>query len=170
LLLLDSRSTVKISWTCYPLPSRSWQDLRGATSVFDQLSIHEVDSLDSIEPDANLLVQPFAELEDDQECDEAAGPNLLINDTELTQLQGRVANQAAENVEQPPLEPRRPQDAHQLSMPTIRRSPLNEFNKSQPLCPLHVLGCTRCSTPGTWPISLIRDSVPSLTRTTLNTP
>ena len=75
-------------------------------SVFDQLSIHEVDSLDSIETDASLLVEPSAELEDDQECDEAAVPNLLINDTELAQLQGTVANEAVENVEQPPLEPR----------------------------------------------------------------
>jgi ATP-dependent DNA helicase PIF1 len=105
-------------------------------SVFDQLSIHEVDSLDSIGTDVSLLVEPSAELEDDQECDEAAVPNLLINDTELAQLQGRVANEVVENVEQPPLEPRRPQDAHQLSMPTIRRSPLNEFNKSQPLLSL----------------------------------
>jgi hypothetical protein len=47
-------------------------------SVFDRLSIHEV-SLDSIETDANLLVELFAELEDDQECDEAAVPNLLIH-------------------------------------------------------------------------------------------
>jgi ATP-dependent DNA helicase PIF1 len=81
-------------------------------SVFEQLSIHEVDSLDSIETDGSLLVEDFAKLKDDQECDEAAVPNLLINDTELAQLQGSVANGAVKNVEQPPLEPCRLQDAH----------------------------------------------------------
>ena len=68
--------------------------------------------MDSIETDSSLLVENFAKLEDDQECDEAAVPNLLINDTELAQLQGSVANGAVKNVEQPPLEPCRPQDAH----------------------------------------------------------
>jgi hypothetical protein len=44
--------------------------------------------LDSIETDVSLLVENFAKLEDDQECDEAAVLNLLINDTELAQLLG----------------------------------------------------------------------------------
>ena len=104
-------------------------------SIFDQLTIHEVESLDGLQADYGPLEEDPADNEDGLACDEATVPNILVKDTEVARLRGSIDNEF-ENDEQPPLEPRLPQDTHQLPMPSIRQTPLNEFNQSQALLSL----------------------------------
>src|SRR6266516_4700782 len=51
-------------------------------------------------------------------------------------LQIRLDEAGSQNNEQPPMEQQAPRDAHQLPMPSIRSTPLNEFNRSQALLSL----------------------------------
>lgn len=101
-------------------------------SVFDQLTIHEVPQITDIPADAGPVDEM---LDDDSETyDEAAVPNLLINESELSHLRREldVDDDPAES-HHVPLRHHDPRDAHQLTMPSLRHSPLNEFNKSQAL-------------------------------------
>ncbi|EAQ88882.1 hypothetical protein CHGG_05501 [Chaetomium globosum CBS 148.51] len=101
--------------------------------VFDQLNIHEVAESGGLPADSGPVEEPE---EDREVVDEAAVPNMLIHDSELNQLQGRVKDGATEVNEQVPLESADPQAAHQLQMPSIRRTPLDEFNQKHALLSL----------------------------------
>ncbi|EAQ85210.1 hypothetical protein CHGG_09224 [Chaetomium globosum CBS 148.51] len=98
--------------------------------VFDQLNIHEVAESGGLPADSGPVEEPE---EDGEVVDEAAVPNTLIHDSEMNQLQGRVNNGPVEVNEQVPLEPVDPQAAHQLQMPSIQRTPLDEFNQKHTL-------------------------------------
>jgi hypothetical protein len=74
----------------------------------------------------------------DDTVDKAAVPNLLVQESELEQLQGRAENAESGNYKQVPLR-LAPLPANQLPMPTIRATPLDEFNKSQALLSLACL-------------------------------
>jgi hypothetical protein len=101
--------------------------------VFDQLSIHEVEDLDGLPADLG----PIEEEGDDAEAaDEAAVPNLLIHDSELNQLHGRINDGPSDPSEQVPLQAVDPRAAHQLQMPSFRRTPLDEFNQKYALLSL----------------------------------
>jgi hypothetical protein len=104
-------------------------------NVFDQLNIHEVEESGGLPADSGPVEEPE---EDGEVIDEAAVPNMLIHDLELNQLQERINDSAVEvNVdEQVPLQPVEPQAAHQLQMPSIRRTPLDEFNQTHALLSL----------------------------------
>src|SRR5512146_1595626 len=107
-------------------------------NVFDQLNIHEVEESKGLPADFGPVEEPE---EDGEVVDEAAVPNMLIHESELNQLQGRVNDSAIEVSvdEQVPLQPVEPQAAHQLQMHSIRRTPLDEFNQTHallsPACP-----------------------------------
>ena len=98
--------------------------------VFDQLNIYEVAESGGLPADSGPVEEPE---EDREVVDEAAVPNMLIHGSELNQLQGRVNDGATEVNEQVPLESVDPQAAHQLQMPSIRRTPLDEFNQKYAL-------------------------------------
>ena len=101
--------------------------------VFDQLNIHEVAESGGLPADSGPVEEPE---ENREVVDEAAVPNMLIHGSELNQLQGRVNDRATEVNEQVPLESVDPQAAHQLQMPSIRRTPLDEFNRKHALLSL----------------------------------
>jgi ATP-dependent DNA helicase PIF1 len=61
--------------------------------VFDQLNIHEVEECEGLPADSGPVEEPE---EDREVVDEAAVPNMLIHDSELNQLQGRVNDGATE--------------------------------------------------------------------------
>jgi hypothetical protein len=103
-------------------------------NIFDELNIHEVAGFGGLPEDAG----PVEEEGDDTETiDEAAVLNLLIHDSELNQLRGRVSEGAEDaSEEQVPLQPAVPHASHQLQMPSIRRTPLDEFNQKYALLSL----------------------------------
>jgi len=107
--------------------------------VLEQLTIHTVEDLDGIPADSGPVDENLAAVEEGQDLDEAAVPNMILQDSELAQLQGRLDNEAGNIVEQPPLHRHHPGEARQLPMPSIRHTPLNEFNQTQPLLSLACL-------------------------------
>lgn len=114
-------------------------------NIFNQLTIREFEDLASFQ-DGPGATSEDDEDEDEGVLDEMAVPNILIQDSELAQLQGRVDNipvpeqlplQQQPPSQQPSLPQRHePDAAHHISMPGIRRTPLNEFNRSQRLLSL----------------------------------
>ncbi|KID82377.1 ATP-dependent DNA helicase PIF1 [Metarhizium guizhouense ARSEF 977] len=77
--------------------------------------------------------------EDDQEAesdlvDEAAVPDLLAKDTELHALQSILAGES--ETDPGPATTIQAQTQRQLQLPNIRRTPINEFNRSQALLSL----------------------------------
>ncbi|EXU94892.1 PIF1-like helicase [Metarhizium robertsii] len=77
--------------------------------------------------------------EDDQEAepdlvDEAAVPDLLAKDTELDALQSILAGES--ETDPGPATTIQAQTQRQLQLPNIRRTPINEFNRSQALLSL----------------------------------
>lgn len=103
-------------------------------SVFDDLDIQEIDQFGDLNEDAGPMDEDMRE--DPDACDEAAVPDVLIAQSELDQLRGAVEPRSGQ-VEVPiPLQPSDPRNAHQLSMPSIRNTPLNEFNHSHALLSL----------------------------------
>lgn len=108
-------------------------------NVFDQLSIHEVEESEGIPADLGPAKEQSEEADQDEDRDvveEAAVPNMLIQDSELNQLQGRLDDIVMEDNGRVPLQPANPQPAHQLQMPSIRRTPLDEFNHTYTLLSL----------------------------------
>ncbi|PWI63922.1 hypothetical protein PCL_03007 [Purpureocillium lilacinum] len=94
--------------------------------VLDQLATVEVN--DPLA--ANLGDIDNTDIEAD-EVDQSAVPDLLPEDTEMEALHSHVLGEERDE----PL-PARPATQHQLEMPDIRRTPINEFNQSQPLLSL----------------------------------
>ncbi|KAM4056434.1 PIF1-like helicase [Hirsutella rhossiliensis] len=76
--------------------------------------------------------------EDPSDADASAIPNLQVTDTELNALQSRFLNGTPDPERMADLEymPRSAQAHHQMPLPSIRRTPINEFNRSQPLLTL----------------------------------
>lgn len=108
-------------------------------NVFDQLSLHEVEESEGLPADLGPAEEQSEEAEQDEDRDvveEAAVPNMLIQDSELNQLQGRLDDTVMEDNGRVPLQPANPQSAHQLQMPSIRRTPLDEFNHTHALLSL----------------------------------
>ena len=106
--------------------------------IYDQLNIHEVDESAEVQgADFGPATQGDAaeEGEIDDTVDEAAVPNLLVEESELQQLQGQAENAEQNNYDRVPLESAH-LPANQLPMPSVRRTPLDEFNKSQRLLSL----------------------------------
>ena len=103
------------------------------SNVFDELNIHGVEEFGGLLADAGPVE---GEGDDIEAIDEAAVPNLLIHDPELDQLRGRVNEGAGEAGEQVALQPAVPQAAHQLRMPSVRRTPLDEFYQKYALLSL----------------------------------
>ena len=118
------------------LIGQPWNQLPEDGDVLEQLTIHTVEDLDGVPADSNPLDGNLAVVEEGQDLDEAAVPNIILQDSELAQLQGRLDNETDNIVEQPPLHRHQPGEAHQLPMSSIRRTPLNEFNQTQPLLSL----------------------------------
>ena len=104
-------------------------------SILDQLTTQEFEASTNIPADAGPVDEDVAE-EDGKLYDEAAVPNILIEESEMAQLQGRVEGTTNLLSERPPLERRQPDAAHQIRMPSIRHTPLNEFNRSECLLSL----------------------------------
>ena len=104
-------------------------------------------SLNQLPEDADII-RDFAvdELDDevidneaDNEADSgdmeiAAVPNTLAQDDQLETLRQQVHSGAPQDTELPPVQSQRAQ--HQLEIPSIRSTPLNEFNRSQALLSL----------------------------------
>ena len=82
-------------------------------SVLDQLTTQEFEASTDIPPDGRPVGEDVAE-EDGKLYDEAAIPNILIEESEMAQLQGRVQGTTNSHLarEQPPLERRQPDAAH----------------------------------------------------------
>ncbi|KAM4061343.1 ATP-dependent DNA helicase PIF1 [Hirsutella rhossiliensis] len=76
--------------------------------------------------------------EDPSDADASAISNLQATDTELNALQSRSLNGTLDPERVTDLEymPRSAQAHHQMPLPSIRRTPINEFNRSQPLLTL----------------------------------
>ncbi|KJZ69477.1 hypothetical protein HIM_11139 [Hirsutella minnesotensis 3608] len=96
-------------------------------------------------PDGEVPQGPVEEgvEEDPSDADASAIPNLQVTDTELNALQSRLLNGAPDpermaDLEHMPPEhmPPSAQAQHQIALPSIRRTPLDEFNRSQPLLTL----------------------------------
>ena len=108
-------------------------------SVLGQLTTQEFEASTDVlpPPDAGPVGEDVAE-EGGKLYNEAAIPNILIEESEMAQLQGRVQGTTNSHsvLEQPPLERQQPDAAHQIQMPSIRHTPLNEFNRSQCLLSL----------------------------------
>ncbi|XP_044718765.1 PIF1-like helicase domain-containing protein [Hirsutella rhossiliensis] len=76
--------------------------------------------------------------EDPSDADASAIPNLQVTDTELNALQSRFLDGTPNPERMTDLEymPRSAQTDHQMPLPSIRRTPIDEFNRSQPLLTL----------------------------------
>ncbi|XP_044720092.1 PIF1-like helicase domain-containing protein [Hirsutella rhossiliensis] len=76
--------------------------------------------------------------EDPSDADASAIPNLQVTDTELNALQSRFLDGTPNPEGMTDLEymPRSAQTHHQMPLPSIRRTPIDEFNRSQPLLTL----------------------------------
>ncbi|XP_044716015.1 ATP-dependent DNA helicase PIF1 [Hirsutella rhossiliensis] len=76
--------------------------------------------------------------EDPSDADASAIPNLQVTDTELNALQSRFLDGTPNPGRMTDLEymPRSAQTHHQMPLPSIRRTPIDEFNRSQPLLTL----------------------------------
>ncbi|KAM4067814.1 PIF1-like helicase [Hirsutella rhossiliensis] len=76
--------------------------------------------------------------EDPSDADASAIPNLQVTDTELNALQSRFLDGTPNPERMTDLEymPRSAQAHHQMPLPSIRRTPIDEFNRSQPLLSL----------------------------------
>lgn len=73
---------------------------------------------------------PSEEMPEEGDFDGAAVPNLIAAQADLDELQDQLQGQTMPNPEQIPLQ------QQYLRMPDIRSTPLNEFNRSQPLLSL----------------------------------
>ncbi|EXU95371.1 PIF1-like helicase [Metarhizium robertsii] len=93
-------------------------------------------------PDSEAPHGPVAEAAEEEEepsdADASAIPNLQVTETELNALQSRLFNGTPDYEGVTVLEDmsRGAQAQHQMSLPSIRRTPINEFNHSQPLLSL----------------------------------
>ncbi|KJZ68228.1 hypothetical protein HIM_12379 [Hirsutella minnesotensis 3608] len=91
-------------------------------------------------PDGEVPQGPVEEAveEDPSDADASAIPNLQVTDTELNALQSRLLNGAPDPERMADLEhmPPSAHAQHQIPLPSIRRTPLDEFNRSQPLLTL----------------------------------
>ncbi|KJK73873.1 hypothetical protein H634G_10851 [Metarhizium anisopliae BRIP 53293] len=91
-------------------------------------------------PDGEIPQGPVEEgvEEDPSGADASAIPNLKVTETELNALQSRILNDTSDPELVTDLEqmPRSAQSLHQMPLPSIRRTPINEFNHSQPLLSL----------------------------------
>ncbi|KJZ70977.1 hypothetical protein HIM_09632 [Hirsutella minnesotensis 3608] len=91
-------------------------------------------------PDGEVPQGPVEEVveEDPSDADASAIPNLQITDTELNALQSRFLDGTPNPERMTDLEymPRSAQTHHQMPLPSIRRTPIDEFNRSQPLLSL----------------------------------
>jgi hypothetical protein len=91
-------------------------------------------------PDGEIPQGPVEEgvEEDPSDADASAIPNLQVTETELNALQSRILNDTSDPEFVTDLEqmPRSAQSKHQMPLPSIRRTPINEFNHSQPLLSL----------------------------------
>lgn len=76
--------------------------------------------------------------EDPSDAETSAIPNFQVTETELNALQSRLLDGGPEPECGVDLEqmPRSGQAQHQIPLPSIRRTPLNEFDRSQPLLTL----------------------------------
>ncbi|KAJ3454665.1 hypothetical protein MRS44_013265 [Fusarium solani] len=76
--------------------------------------------------------------EDPADADASAIPDLQVTDTELNALQSRLLHGTPDPERMADLEhiPPNAQAQHQMPLPSIRRTPINEFNRSQPLLTL----------------------------------
>lgn len=93
--------------------------------------LDEVAAVDVTDPlSTDLGVTENDDVEPD-EVDQSAVPDLLPEDTEMEALHSHILG--AERDEPIPV---RPSTQHQLEMPDIRRTPINEFNRSQALLSL----------------------------------
>ncbi|XP_044717935.1 PIF1-like helicase domain-containing protein [Hirsutella rhossiliensis] len=91
-------------------------------------------------PDGEVPQGPVEEVveEDPSDADASAIPNLQVTDTELNALQSRFLDGTPNPERMTDLEymPRSAQAHHQMPLPSIRRTPIDEFNRSQPLLSL----------------------------------
>lgn len=104
-------------------------------SIVDSITSQVADIRDSEAPQGP--VEEAAE-EDPSDADASAIPNLQVTKTELNALQSRILNDTPDRELATDLEqmPRSAQNQHQMPFPSIRRTPINEFNHSQPLLSL----------------------------------
>ncbi|KAJ3535345.1 hypothetical protein NM208_g7167 [Fusarium decemcellulare] len=93
--------------------------------------LDEVAAVDVTDPvSTDLGVTENDDVEPD-EVDQSAVPDLLPEDTEMEALHSHILGEERDE----PI-PVRPSTQHQLEMPDIRRTPVNEFNRSQALLSL----------------------------------
>jgi hypothetical protein len=95
-------------------------------SVLEEIPVEETDPVD---------IEDIVAEEDDEShlVDAAAVPNMVAEESGLDQLREQIAiQQQSQHPEQPPLE-RQDEPRPYIEMGDIRRTPLNEFNRSQPL-------------------------------------
>ncbi len=87
----------------FRLSKENLSQLPDDDSIFDQLTIHEVTSLDGLAADQGPVEEQLAENEDGLACDEAAVPNIVVKESELSLLQGKLDETTDQNEEQPPM-------------------------------------------------------------------
>ncbi|WAO96950.1 ATP-dependent DNA helicase [Fusarium falciforme] len=91
-------------------------------------------------PDGEVPQGPVEEAveEDPSDADASAIPNLQVTETELNALRSRFPHGTPDPERMTDLEhmPPSAQAQHQMPLPSIRRTPINEFNRSQPLLTL----------------------------------
>ncbi|KAM4064532.1 PIF1-like helicase [Hirsutella rhossiliensis] len=91
-------------------------------------------------PDGEVPKGPVEEAveEDPSDADASAIPNLQVTDTELNALQSRFLDGTPNPERMTDVEhiPCNAQAHHQMPLPSVRRTPIDEFNRSQPLLTL----------------------------------
>ncbi|KAI8710750.1 ATP-dependent DNA helicase [Fusarium sp. LHS14.1] len=91
-------------------------------------------------PDGEVPQGPVEEAveEEPSDADASAIPNLQVTDVEFNALQSRFLHGTPDLERMADLEhmPPSAQAQHQMPLPSIRRTPINEFNRSQPLLTL----------------------------------
>ncbi len=81
----------------FRLSEENLSQLPDDNSIFNQLTIHEVTSLDGLQ---GPVEEHLAKNEDGLACDEAALPNIVVKESELSLLQGRLDETTGQNEEQ----------------------------------------------------------------------
>jgi hypothetical protein len=97
--------------------------------IMEDFAVDELDN-EAISNEADTNNEANFEVED---AEVAAVPNTLAQDEQLETLRQQLHGGAPQGTQLPPVEE---QAQHQLEIPSIRSTPLNEFNRSQALLSL----------------------------------
>ncbi|KJK85038.1 hypothetical protein H633G_11133 [Metarhizium anisopliae BRIP 53284] len=115
-------------YRCIVIDDERLSQLPEDGNVVDAIPQSQVEAAD-VGPEEDPEAEP--ELED-----AAAVPDLLAKDTELDALRSILAGEPEANAMQPPAPGSQGRAQHELQLPNIRHTPINEFNRSHALLSL----------------------------------